>query len=130
MTIRSELEKKVVEYAASRSLAVAMEGCPFDRTNVSEYLEVFFLKKAIFARDVAVQGKTTRGMMQINVCVKDGTGSKRVEELAEAIAALYPVANKQAFPTVSIEQHPQIGPAFIDAKFRIVPITVEYRQEL
>lgn len=129
MTIRSELETVLKEYAEDNSIAVAWEGASLDRTTLSEYVQLFFLDKAIVAPDLAVARKRTTGMVQINVCVRDGTGSKRVEELAEAVAALYPVANKQKFETVSIEQHPQIASAYIDGPFRIIPVTVEYRQE-
>ena len=129
MTIRSELEAPLAAYCNTNSIPLAREGMPFDRTNKTKYIQIFFLDKAIYNTTLRFEQKRTRGFVQINVCCQDGKGSKEVEELAEAIAALYPSYNKQAFPTVSIEQHPQIGRAMIDAGFRIVPITISYRQE-
>jgi len=130
MTIRSELEAPVVVYTqANTTIGLSVEGRPFDRTKFKEYLQVVFLDKAVYNPTVEFTRKRTRGALQINVCCEDGKGSKRVEELAEIIASLYPSFNKQAFATVSIEQHPQIGRAMIDANFRIVPITIWYRQE-
>ncbi len=130
MTIRSELEAPIATFAQTNNIPVAWEGQPFDKTKVvGDYLRIFFLQKNITNPTVAFTDKRIRGLVQIDVCVPDGKGSKHVEELAEAVAALYPAANKQAFPTVSIEQHPQIGRAMIDGNFRVVPITIEYRQE-
>lgn len=129
MTIRSELEAPLAAYCTANSIPLSREGQPFDRTSLKEYIQIFFLDKAITNPTVDMESKRTRGFVQINVCCEDKKGSKRVEELAEAISLLYPCANKQAFATVSIEQWPQIGRAMIDANFRIVPVTVRYRQE-
>ena len=129
MTIRSELEAPLINYCTTNSIAFSLEGKPFDRTKVTEYVQIFFLDQSISNPTVDMESKRIRGFVQINVCCQDGKGSKRVEELAEAISLLYPCANKQAFATVSIEQWPQIGRAMIDANFRIVPVTVRYRQE-
>lgn len=129
MTIRSELEAPLAAYCAANSIALSREGVPFDRTKFTEYLQIFFLDSSTINPYVEFSHKRIRGYVQINVCCPDGKGSKRVEELAEAVAALYPADNKQAFATVSIEQHPQIGRAMIDANFRVVPVTVSYRQE-
>lgn len=130
MTIRKELESAVAGFAKLNNLKVAWEGIPFDTTKVTEFLRVYFLTKAISNPTIDFVSKRTRGFMQIDVCVKDGNGSKRVEELAEEVAALYKPFDKEAFETVSIESYPQIGRAMIDANFRIVPVSIEYRQEL
>lgn len=130
MTIRSELEAPLFAYsAANGNIPIAVEGKAFTKPTNADYLRIFFLDKSNSNPTVEFSRKRTRGMIQIDVCVPDGQGSKHAEELAEAIAALYPAANKQAFATVSIEQHPQIGRAMIDANFRVIPITVMYRQE-
>lgn len=129
MTIRSELEAPLATYATANNIPVAWEGKPFTKPTTGDYLRIFFLNKSITNPTIDFESKRTRGMVQIDVCVPDGKGSKHAEELAEAIAALYPAANKQAFATVSIEQHPQIGRAMIDTNFRIIPVTIEYRQE-
>ncbi len=127
MTIRTEVESVIEDFAKSRGLKVAYEGCAFTPDNLP-YLRVFFMNKAIRAPDLAVQTKTTIGMFQVDVCCLDKRGSAEVEELAQAVADLFPCADKQAFPTITIEGHPQIGRAMIEGNFRIIPVTVEYRQ--
>lgn len=129
MTVRSELETPLVDYANDNSIAIALEGCSLDRTGLIEFLEVIFLDKSVTNPTLEFSAKRTRGYMQVNVYVQDGMGSKRVEELAEAVAALYPAANKQAFATVSIEQHPQFSRAMIDGNFRVISVSIKYRQE-
>jgi hypothetical protein len=129
MTIRTELESPLATYATANNIPVAWEGKAFTKPTSGDYLRIFFLNKVISNPDVEFVRKRTIGMVQIDVCAPDGQGSKHVEELAEAIASLYPSYNKQAFPTVSIESHPQIGKAMIDSGFRVIPITIEYRQE-
>lgn len=129
MTIRSELETPLAAFAAANNIPVAWEGKTFTKPTSGPYLQPFMLDKAIFNPTVDMERKRTRGFFQINVCVPDGRGSKEGEELAELIAALYPSANKQAFPTVSIEQHPQIAHALLDSNFRVIPVMIRYRQE-
>lgn len=131
MTIRQELESKVAEWAATQSppIPVSYEGVPFTKPASGPYLQLFMLPSVTTNPTVDGVRKRIRGFFQINVCVPDGKGSKQVEEIAEAIASLFPVADKAAFPTVSIEQHAQTGQATIDAGFRVVPVTVRYRQE-
>ena len=67
--------------------------------------------------------------MSVNVCVPDGQGSKTIESLAQQIVDLFPIVPKSLFTTVSIEQTPQVGQAMIDNAFRVVPVTIRYRQE-
>jgi hypothetical protein len=129
MTIRSELETVLGTFCTANNIARSIEGKPFDRSKVTEYVQLFFLDSSTTNPNVEFSRKRIRGMIQINICCPDGQGSKRVEELAQMVADLYPADNKQAFATVSIEQHPQIGRAMIDANFRVVPVTVSYRQE-
>lgn len=130
MSIRSELETKIAAYAASLSpaLPVAYEGVPFTPpTNGSGYLQPFLLANTV--TNVTTDGKRlrTRGNFQINCWVPDGTGSKKVEDLANAVAALYPTLPKTG--TVSIESPPQTSAAFTNASWRVITVTVSYRQE-
>jgi hypothetical protein len=130
MTIRSELEAPLIAYGLANNIPVAKEGVAFTPPNPpAPYLEIFFSDKKISNPTVEFSRKRTRGFVQINVYCPEGKGSKQIEELAEAVAALYPAANKQAFATVSIEGHPQIGRAMPETNFRMIPITVWYRQD-
>lgn len=130
MTIRTELEAPLIAYGATNNIPVAKEGVAFTKPNPpAPYLEIFFSDKKIINPTIEFTRKRIRGFVQINVYCPDGKGSKQVEDLAEAVAALYPAANKQAFATVSIEGHPQMGRAMVEPNFRMIPITVWYRQE-
>lgn len=128
MTIRSEVEKKILQFANSRNMKVAFEGCAFDPPTQSPYLRVWFLDKAIFSRDVSLLTKTTAGMFQVDVLCLDKRGSAEVEEISSQVAALFPYAGTE-FETIVIDNHPQIGRAMIEGNFRVVPVTVSYRQE-
>jgi hypothetical protein len=130
MTIRSELEAPLVSYGLANNIKVSLEGIAFDATKTTEYLKITFSDRTIINPTVEFVRKRTRGFVQIDVYCPDGKGSKRVEELAEAVAALYPPYNKQLFPTVSIEGYPQISKArSADTNFRVISVTIWYRQE-
>lgn len=130
MTIRTELESPLIAYGLANNIKVAVEGVAFNATGVTEYLQITFSDKQIINPTLEFTRKRTRGFVQIDVKCPDGKGSKRVEELAEAVSSLYPPANKQAFSTVSIEGYPQISKARVtDTNFRVISVTVFYRQE-
>jgi len=132
MTVRSEIEQKLATFATTQSPAIPIsyEGVPFTKPTSGPYFEVFFLNSS--TQDVTVDGtrRRVRGYVQINVCYPDGKGSKAVEAMAEAVSALYPVVPKSLFTSVSIDQSAQIGRAFISDNFRVVPVTIYYRQEI
>lgn len=99
------------------------------KPSTGSYLQPTMLDKGISSPNVDAARKRTRGYFQVKCYSLDGKGSKAVEVLAEQVAALYPLANKQAFETVSIEDHPQISQAMIDGIFRCIVVSVRYRQE-
>ncbi len=135
MSIRSELESVLISYCTAHNIALSLEGVPFVKPTIpagnstTYYLQAFMLNSATTNPTVEMTRKRIRGFFQINCYAPDGFGSGKVEALADAVAALYPSYNKLAFPTVSIEQHPQTSQAFIDGPFRAVAVTVKYRQE-
>lgn len=132
MTIRSEIETRLLNWANAQSppIRVALEGVPFTKpTDGSPYLQIFFLNTS--TTNPAIDGTRirVRGVVQINCCVPDGKGSKQVDALAQSIIDLFPIVPKSLFSTVSIEQTPDAGPAIIDATWRIVPVSIKFRQE-
>lgn len=132
MTIRSEIESRLITWAQAQvpPILVSLEGVPFTKpTDGSAYLQIFFLGSASTNTSVDGLGVRVRGIAQINCCVPDGKGSKQVEALSQNIVDLFPVVPKSLFTTVSIEQTPSVGQAMIDATWRIVPVTIKYRQE-
>ena len=128
MSIRSEIEIKVANWAATQTppITVAYEGVPFVRDK-SPYVEVIFLDSNAVNPSIDAVRRRTRGVVQINVCVLDGHGSKDVDALSEAIVNLFPVVPKTG--TVSIEQTPSESQALLDGIWRIVPVMIKYRYE-
>ena len=131
MSIRSEIESRLLSWAASQSPAipVSLEGVAFTKPTVGNYLEVFFLGSA--TTNPTIDGTRVRniGTVQVNCCVPDGTGSKNVEALAQSIVNLFPVVPKSIMTTVSVEQTPQTSQALINNTFRFIPVRIKYRQE-
>ena len=93
------------------------------------YLQVWFAGSTTANPTVDGTRKRTRGFMQVNIAALNGQGSKQGEDLAQQIVDLFPILPKSLFTTVSIEQTPQTGQALIDGVFRVIPVTIRYRQE-
>lgn len=128
MSVRSELEARVLTYANSQNppIPVSYEGVPFTRPN-GTFLQCFMLPSTTINPTVDASRRRTRGAMQVNVWVKDGKGSYLVDKIAEDIVNLFPVVPKTGI--TSIEQTPQTGQAITESDFRIVPVTIKYRVE-
>lgn len=129
MSVRDELEAKLISFAATNNIALSLEGVPFVRPSGLPYLQCWMLGSQPADITVDATRKRIRGVFAINVCCLDGRGSKQVETLAAQVTALYPIVPKELFSTCSIEQTPQTGQAMIDSNYRIIPVTVRYRQE-
>lgn len=129
MSVRSELETRLAVWAAAQQppILVAYEGVPFTPPTSGSYLQPFLLANTV--TNITVDGKRirTRGNFQINCWTKDGTGSKIIEDLANTVSLLYTVL--PIIGTVRIVSNPQTSAAFTNADWRVISITIPYRQE-
>lgn len=135
MSARSELEGKLIAFCAAQTppIPMAMQGGAFIKpADGSRYVQSWMLAPTKTNPTVEGTRERVRGMMQINIYCPDGKGTKAIETLAAQIAAMYPMAPKELFTEVSIEQSAQTGQIFndLDGPYLCVPITVKYRQEL
>jgi Bacteriophage related domain of unknown function len=128
-SIRSELEIRLANFAAAQTppIPVSWEGVPFVAPTSGPYIQAMMLGSTNMCPTVDGTRVRVRGNFQINVVVHDGTGSKAVEDLTDAIVALYPILPKTG--KVSIESPPQTGAAILIVDKRYIPITVSYRVE-
>jgi len=130
MTIRSELESKLITFGASQSPAipVSVQNVPFTKPNGKAFLEIKFLASVTINPSVNADTERETGLMQINICIPEGVGTKAASDLITSVKALYPVVPKTG--TVSIEQPPQVGTGFSrDDGYWVIPLTFKYRQE-
>lgn len=127
MTVRSEIEVRLTEFAASRNIPVAYEGFDFTKPDTGEWLEIFFLDSYARNRNVAADQHTETGMFQVDCCGELGAGMGRVEALARDIVALYPILPKVGI--VSIEKTPSASHGRIREDHVYAPVTVSYRTE-
>ncbi len=73
--------------------------------------------------------KTLTGLIQFNIYTKEGGGTKKSEELAQALIDLFPVVPKTGTGTVSIEQTGSIMNTLYEAQWLVTPVRFRYRQE-
>ncbi len=76
---------------------------------------------------VSAARKTLTGLIQFNIYTKEGVGTKKSEELAQALLDLFPVVPKTG--TVSIEQTGSIMNTLYEAQWLVTPVRFRYRQE-
>ena len=87
MTIRSELETKLATYATSKSIPVAWEGFPFTPPNSGVYLQPMLLNASSVCPTLDGIRTRTRGIFQVNIIIKDGVGSKDLENVVADIVS-------------------------------------------
>lgn len=130
MTIRSELESKLITFGSAQypTIPVAVQNVSFTKPAGKPFLEIIFLASVTINPAVDAAGERETGLMQINVCIPEGVGTKAANDLIASIKALYPVLPKTG--TVSIDQPPQIGTGFSRTDgYWVIPMTFKYRQE-
>jgi len=126
--VRKEITDKLKTWAAAQStpLKIAIEGVPFEKPS-DPWLELFVMPSTTVDSNVGVKRATLYGFFQINIYTKDGEGTKKAEDIAQALITLYPVIPKLS--TVSIEQTGSILNHYQDAQWRVTPVRIRYRQE-
>jgi hypothetical protein len=130
MSIKTELQKRVTDFATAQSIPVALPNVPFTKPSIStgKFLEVIFLGSVTINPDIGAVSERETGVMQINVCVPLGQGDGIGDSLAANIKNLFPVVPKTG--TVSIERPANIAQSITrEDGWRVIPISISYRQE-
>lgn len=130
ITVRQELETKLKAFADAQVpiVPVAFEDTSFTKPTDAPFLECVIVPAATV--NVTVDGNRTRelGVMQVNVWYPSGKGAGKGEALANKVIAHFPVVPISG--TVVITQTPFKSRAIKDESgWRIVPVTINYRQE-
>ena len=127
-SIRNELETRLNTWANSfnPAIAVAWEGVPF-QLPTDRYVEVFLLPSATINPTVDGGRKREYGIFQVNVYVKDGKGTKQLNELVDSLVTYFPVVPKTG--NVSIERTPSVSVGITMNGWRSVPVSIPYRME-
>lgn len=128
--IRAYFETKLNTWAAAQSpvVPIAFEAVGFTKPDDAPYLEVFLMPTTTSNRSVGAIKTRERGIFQISVVAPTGEGPKEAQDLAKAIAGLFPVYPKDN--AVSVEFPPHVSSAFLNADGRrTVPISITYRYD-
>jgi len=127
MTVRSEVEGKLAQYAATKGIPVAYENVSFTKPTSGNWIEIYFLSNNSVLPELSASRRREYGMIQINVYGKPGVGMGAITTQVNEVVALFPVVPKAG--VTSIEAPPSVGRAMQDGEFIFVPITVQYRAE-
>jgi hypothetical protein len=127
-TIRLEVEAKVKAWAAAQSPAIpiAYENVAFTKPDTT-FIELYIIPATTVNQTVSAARKTLTGLIQFNIYTKEGVGTKKSEEIAQALIDLFPVVPKAG--TVSIEQTGSIMNTLYQAQWLVTPVRFRYRQE-
>ena len=126
--IRSELEQRLQTWANSFNpvIPIAWEGVAFQLPS-ERYLQPFMIPAATTNPSVDGSRKRYTGIFQVNVYVKDGKGTKAINELCDSLINYFPVIPKSG--NVSIEQTPSVSNGIALDGWRVVPVSIPYRME-
>lgn len=127
-TVRSEIESKIIAWAATKSPAIklALENVPFTKPETT-FIEVYIIPATTVNPNIDGVRTTLYGIIQFNIYSKQAVGTKESEDLAQELIDLFPVVPKTG--TVSIEQTGSILNPMYDAQWRMLPVRIRYRQE-
>lgn len=126
--VRSYFETKLKTFADAQSpiIPISFEGVPFTPTDVP-YLEIFIIPAKTSNPTVDGKRKRLKGIVQINVWIKDGKGTRQGTTISQQIIDLFPIVPKGA---VSVEETPSIHKTITDISgWRITPVDMPYRYE-
>ena len=91
--IRAAFETRLANWAAARTPALPVV---WTNTNAplptGDHLRAYLLPAMTTARDVAGENRSYRGVFQVSVFTKAGTGPARAEGIARELDDLFPVA--------------------------------------
>lgn len=129
MTARKEIEQRLNNWAKAQvpPIPVSVEGFEFKKPVDGPYLEVFLLGDSNVSANLAAEGVRHYGMFQVNCYYPANNGMGDVEELRDAVVALYPVLPK--IGTVSIEKPLSWSGGTVIDGFAFIPIRANYRVE-
>ena len=123
---------RLAAYANSHDpvLLIARENQSFNKpSNSATFLEAFLIPANTTNPNVAADRRRFLGDFQVNVWVRENTGSDIAETIAEEISQLFQVYPKTMLP-VSIESPPNIRKSVSDSSgYRVTPILISYRME-
>lgn len=129
-TLRKEIEDKVAAWAANQNIQIAYENVPFTKPNKNDedaFIEFYIIPTVTVNPTVDTKRTTLIGLLQFNIYTKSGKGTKKSEDLAQALINLFPVYPKTG--TVSIESVGYTMNPLYDAQWRVLPVRFKYRQE-
>ncbi len=125
--IRQFFEGRLHTWATAQSLPVAYENVDFEKPVNSTWLQATLMPTTTFNTETTAAHSRHLGLFQVTVWSRKGNGSGECEQVAEAVAALFPVLPKG---TVSVEKPPHIGQAMSDDSGWIgKPVLITYRYE-
>lgn len=131
--IRSALEGRLKTWADAQSppIPIAFQNAPFTPPNQARYMRAFLLPAETDSNDLAGEHRAYMGLLQVSICVPDGTGSGAAETLSTAIEALFPVSLRlvKSGLTVMITKPASAGPALPEAGIYVVPMSIRYRAD-
>ena len=127
--VRSELEQRLSTWANSFNpvIPVAWENVAFELPD-DQYVQPFLIPATTINPTVDANRKRYIGIFQINVYVKSGGGTKKINELVDSLINYFPVVPKTG--NVSIEQTPYSSVGTTVDGWRVVPVSIPYRMEI
>lgn len=131
MTIRSELETRIKNWAAAQSpaLTVAYENVPYSKpADKTPFVECYIAPLETI--DVTVDGTRQRniGIFYVNVWTPDGKGSGQSDRIVSSLVAAFPIVPKTG--SVSIEKTPSAKQPLYTDGWRVVQVSIKYRYEV
>ena len=130
--IRAAFESRLAQWAAARvpALPVAWTNAAATLPTV-DHLRAHLLPAETTARDVAGKNRSYRGLFQVSVFIKAGTGVGRAEAIAGELDDLFPVALRMLSAGIAVQVMTPMAtrPAIQETDWYSVPVDCRYGAE-
>lgn len=130
--IAALLEARLGEWADAHDIPVAWENNSFDPPNEGLYLQAYAMPATTTTIDLAEKLHVLPGVWQINVIAKAGKGVEPARELADQIAALFPVGLAMTEGTLICYIHtpPTVHRGIPSDTRYVIPVSMSYRADI
>lgn len=131
--IRSALEGRLKTWADSQAppIPIAFQNVAFTPPSQARYMRAFLLPAETISDDLLGDHKGYMGLLQVSLCLPDGSGPSASDQLVSELETLFPGSLRivKSGLTVMITRPASAGPSMQEPGLYVTPVSIRYRAD-